>query len=166
MKLGAKARYAVMAMADLARHESEGPVPLAAVAERQDISLAYLEQLLSRLRKAGLVTAARGPGGGFRLARPAEAMRIADIVLAVDEEIKATRCQAGSPVGCMADKARCLTHDLWEELSRQIILFLNAVTLADVVEGRVLGAARLFAPEPHEAPARSETVPRSGARPW
>ena len=147
MKLGTKARYAVMAMVDLARHGNAAPVPLTEVAERQGISLLYLEQLFGRLRRAGLVAATRGPGGGFALARPAEALRIADIVMAVDEEIKATRCEAGSPEGCMADKARCLTHDLWEELGRQIFLFLNAVTLADVAEGRMLGAARLFAPE-------------------
>jgi len=148
MKLGTKARYAVMAMVDLARYGSASPVPLAEIAERQGLSLLYLEQLFGRLRRAGLVEATRGPGGGFALTRPPGMVRIADIVLAVEEEIKATRCEAGSPQGCMADKARCLTHDLWEELGRQILLFLNAVSLEDVVEGRLLGAARLFAPEP------------------
>lgn len=151
MKLGTKARYAVMAMVDLARHGEDIPVPLGEIAERQGISLLYLEQLFGRLRRAGLVAATRGPGGGFALAHPAEGLRIVDIVLAVDEDIKATRCEGGSPEGCMADKARCLTHDLWEELGRQIFLFLSAVTLADVIEGRLLGAARLFAPEPASA---------------
>ncbi len=93
----------------------------------------------------------RGPGGGFELARPAAELRIADIVTSVDEDIRVTRCEAGSADGCMADKARCLTHDLWEELGRQIFLFLNAVSLEDVAEGRMLGAARLFAPDEHGA---------------
>jgi len=153
MKLGTKARYAVMAMVDLARHGGDAPVPLAEIAERQGLSVLYLEQLFGRLRRAGLVEATRGPGGGFELARPAAALRIADIVTSVDEDIKVTRCEAGSSEGCMADKARCLTHDLWEELGRQIFLFLNAVTLEDVVQGRMLGAARLFAPEPGSAHA-------------
>jgi Rrf2 family transcriptional regulator, iron-sulfur cluster assembly transcription factor len=151
MKLGTKARYAVMAMVDLARHEGTAPVPLGEIAERQGISLLYLEQIFSRLRRAGLVEATRGPHGGFGLARQAAELRIADIVLAVEEDIRVTRCEAGSPEGCMADKARCLTHDLWEELGRQIFLFLSSVTLEDVSEGRLLGAARLFAPEPVSA---------------
>ncbi len=146
MKLGAKARYAVMAMVDLARQGEGGPVALAAVAERQEISLAYLEQLFAQLRRAGLVSSARGPGGGFRLARPAAEIRVAEVVAAVEEEMRATRCEAGSPHGCRADKARCLTHDLWEELGRQIHLFMNAISLQDVVDGRLLGAARLFEP--------------------
>jgi Rrf2 family iron-sulfur cluster assembly transcriptional regulator len=154
MKLGAKARYAVMAMVELARDGGARVVPLARISERQGISLPYLEQLFLRLRHAGLVTATRGPGGGFRLARPAESVRVADIVLAVEEEIRATRCETGSPSGCMADKTRCATHDLWEELGRQIFLFLNAVTLADVIEGRLLGSARLYAPEAEPAEAR------------
>lgn len=145
MKLGAKARYAVMAMVDLAR-QGEAPVSLASVAERQEISLPYLEQLFARLRRAGLVTSARGPGGGFRLARPAPEIRIAEVVAAVEEEVRATRCHPGTVLGCRADKARCLTHDLWEELGRQIHLFMNAVSLQDVVDGRLLGAARLFEP--------------------
>ncbi len=153
MKLGTKARYAVMAMVDIARHGSAAPVPLSEIAERQEISLLYLEQLFVRLRRAGLVASTRGAGGGFELARSADNVRIGDIVAAVEEEIKATRCEAGSPAGCMADKARCLTHDLWEELGRQIFLFLNSVTLADVVEGKLLGAARLFAPEREPASA-------------
>jgi Rrf2 family iron-sulfur cluster assembly transcriptional regulator len=146
MKLGAKARYAVMAMVDLARQDGRESAPLAGIAERQEISLAYLEQLFAQLRRAGLVNSARGPGGGFRLARQAADIRIAEIVAAVEEEMRATRCHTGSPHGCRSDKARCLTHDLWEELGRQIHLFMNAVTLQDVVDGRLLGAARLFEP--------------------
>ena len=151
MKLGTKARYAVMALVDLARHGAGAPLPLADIAERQGISLLYLEQLFGRLRRSGLVQSTRGPGGGFELARPASAVRIADIVTSVDEDIRVTRCEAGSAEGCMADKARCLTHDLWEEMGRQIFLFLNAVTLEDVAEGRMLGAARLFAPDERAA---------------
>lgn len=145
MKLGAKARYAVMAMVDLARQPA-GPSPLAEIAARQEIPLQYLEQLFAQMRRAGLVVSARGPGGGFRLARTARDIRIADIVAAVEEETRATRCRPGAAHGCRADKARCLTHDLWEELGRQIHLFMNAVSLQDVVDGRLLGSARLFEP--------------------
>jgi Rrf2 family iron-sulfur cluster assembly transcriptional regulator len=135
-----------MAMADLARHagpaRAEDPVRLCEIADRQEISLSYLEQLFAKLRRGGLVVAARGPGGGYRLARAASETRIADIILAVDEPIKATRCGTGSSKGCLSRTGRCLTHDLWEELGRQIEVFLESVTLADVVEHRVLGRAR------------------------
>lgn len=147
MKLGVKARYAVMAMVDMTGREYGVPITLAAIAERQGLSLAYLEQLFGRLRRGKLVVATRGPGGGFQLARPAGDIRIADIVAAVEEDVRATRCEPGSAEGCMLDKSRCQTHDLWEELGRQIFLFLNAVSLADVAQGRVLGAARLFEPD-------------------
>jgi len=141
MKLSTRGRYAVMAMADLARHADHGrPVPLADISLRQGISLSYLEQLFAKLRRGGLLASARGPGGGYRLARTAAETRIADIILAVDEPIKATRCETGS-VGCLGKNGRCLTHDLWEELGRQIEVFLESVTLADVIEHRVLGRA-------------------------
>ena len=146
MKLSTRGRYAVMAMADLARHTGEGrgvqQIPLAEIAHRQEISLHYLEQLFGKLRRGGLVIAARGPRGGYRLAQPADELRIADIILAVDEPIKATRCRADSAKGCLGRTGRCLTHDLWEELGRQIEVFLASVTLADVLEHRVLGRAR------------------------
>jgi Rrf2 family transcriptional regulator, iron-sulfur cluster assembly transcription factor len=142
MNLSTKGRYAVMALVDLARHANGKPVALNEIAQRQEISLSYLEQLFARLRRGGLVVSARGPGGGYRLARPADETRIADIMLAVDEPIKATRCQLGSPRGCTGQQGRCVTHDLWEELSRQIQIFLSAVTLADVVNKRVLGMSR------------------------
>lgn len=144
MKLSTKGRYAVMAMADLAHHSNGRPVALAEVADRQEISLSYLEQLFGRLRRSGLVSSVRGPGGGYLLAREAGEMRIADIILAVDEPIKATRCTPGSPTGCHSHKGRCLTHDLWEELGNQIYLYLSSVTLADVCERRILGSARLM----------------------
>ena len=146
MKLSTRGRYAVMAMADLARHVGTGGsgehVPLAEISRRQEISLPYLEQLFGKLRRGGLVAATRGPGGGYRLAQPAAEMRIADIIIAVDEPIKATRCRADSSKGCLGRTGRCLTHDLWEELGRQIEVFLSSVTLADVLEHRVLGRAR------------------------
>jgi Rrf2 family iron-sulfur cluster assembly transcriptional regulator len=143
VKLSTKGRYAVMAMADLASREATSkPVSLAEIAARQEISLSYLEQLFAKLRKGGLVVSARGPGGGYRLSRPAGELRVADIILAVNEPISATRCKTGSPKGCTGTMSRCLTHDLWEELGRQIHVFLSSVTLADVVERRVLGRAR------------------------
>jgi len=139
MRLSTKGRYAVMAMVDLAKHGGDGPVSLAEIAERQEISLSYLEQLFARLRKSGLVRSVRGPGGGYLLASGAAETRISEIILAVDEPIRATRCAPGAPTGCRANKSRCLTHDLWEELGNQIHLFLSSVSLADVVERRLLG---------------------------
>jgi Rrf2 family iron-sulfur cluster assembly transcriptional regulator len=136
MRLSTKGRYAVMAMTDLARHGSERAVSLAEIAARQQISLSYLEQLFARLRRAGVVKSVRGPGGGYRLALPAQDTSIATIVVAVDEPLRATRCTA-SLGGCMPGGERCLTHDLWEELGHQIELFLAGVSLADVVERRV-----------------------------
>ncbi|HEY5048651.1 MAG TPA: Rrf2 family transcriptional regulator [Rhizomicrobium sp.] len=148
MRLSTKGRYAVMAMADLARQEGTArPVSLAEIAERQEISLSYLEQLFAKLRKGGLVRSVRGPGGGYRLSLPAAELRIADIILAVDEPITATRCKPGSPLGCTGTTSRCMTHDLWEELGRQIHIFLSSVSLADVVERRVLGRAQPFKPK-------------------
>ncbi len=142
MKLSTKGRYAVMAMADLAFHGSGKPVALAEIAERQEISLSYLEQLFGKLRRAGLVSSVRGPGGGYLLARSTADLRVSDIILAVDEPIKATRCAPGSPMGCHSHRGRCLTHDLWEELGNQIYLYLSAVTLADICERRILGSSR------------------------
>ena len=140
-----------MAMADLAGHEGASrPVSLAEIAARQGISLSYLEQLFAKLRKGGLVRSVRGPGGGYRLGLPAAELRVADIIVAVDEPMTATRCKSGSPVGCTGTTSRCLTHDLWEELGRQIHVFLSSVTLADVVERRVLGRARPFEPAGNE----------------
>lgn len=140
MKLSTKGRYAVMAMADIANQQNGTPVSLSEIAERQMISLSYLEQLFLKLRRGELVTSTRGPGGGYGLARPAADIRISEIVLAVDEPMKVTRCALDSPKGCVAG-ARCLTHDLWEELGRHMHLFLASITLSDVVDNRVLGVA-------------------------
>ena len=148
MQLSTRGRYAVMAMVDLASRQSVGcecgPVCLAEIAASQQLSLSYLEQLFARLRRAGLVASARGPGGGYRLARDSDRISIAAIIAAVDEPIRATRCDETSG-SCLALPGqlseRCQTHDLWAELGRQIALFLGAVTLADVVLGHIRGRA-------------------------
>ena len=138
MRLSTKGRYAVMAMADLARRQSDAvrAVALADIATRQEISLSYLEQLFARLRRKGLVQSARGPGGGYRLARTAADTSIADIVHAVDEPLRATRCGERAK-GCMIKGERCLTHDLWEDLGSRIEDYLASVSLADVAMGRL-----------------------------
>ena len=149
MQLSTRARYAVMAMVDLATRQTLGcacgPTCLAEIAARQQLSLAYLEQLFAKLRREGLVTSTRGPGGGYRLARASDAIAIADVIAAVDEPIRITRCDEGS-AGCLPgagpeSRGRCQAHDLWDELGQQILLFLEGITLADVVAGRVLGRA-------------------------
>ncbi len=137
MHLSTKGRYAVMAMTDLARREGDRAVSLADIASRQEISLSYLEQLFARLRRRGLVKSTRGPGGGYRLAKGAAETRIVDIVLAVDEPLHATRCAGHKASGCMARGERCITHDLWEEMGRQVQQYLASVSLADVVAGRL-----------------------------
>lgn len=137
MRLSTKGRYAVMAMADLAkRGGGERAVTLAEIAQRQDISLPYLEQLFARLRRRGLVKSVRGPGGGYRLAKSASETAVGEIVDAVDEPLKAVRCSSG-PVGCMPGGERCLTHDLWDDLGRHIEDYLSSVTLDDVISGRL-----------------------------
>ena len=136
MQLSTRGRYAVMAMTELAGREGARAVPLASIAERQQISLAYLEQLFARLRRRGLVLSVRGPGGGYRLAKPAGELSVAEVVIAVDEPLRAVRC-SGAGAGCMKGGARCLTHDLWAETGRQIHDYLAAVSLADVLAGRL-----------------------------
>ncbi|MYH70187.1 MAG: Rrf2 family transcriptional regulator [Gammaproteobacteria bacterium] len=133
MRLTTKGRYAVTAMLDLALHEDLGPVSLTDIARRQGISLSYLEQLFLRLRKDGLIASARGPGGGYRLQLPGSDISVADVIRAVDEQVDATRC--GGNQNCQADE-RCLTHDLWEDLSLHITDFLSAISLSDLVERR------------------------------
>ena len=141
MRLTSKGRYAVMAMVDLAGQDKGRPVPLIDISLRQDISLSYLEQLFGKLRKGAQVKSVRGPGGGYMLARNADQIKISDIIIAADEPIQTTRCSSGSSVGCAPDNSRCLTHDLWSELGNQIFLFLSSITLADVVENRVVGSS-------------------------
>ena len=131
MRLTTKGRYAVTAMLDLALHQELGPISLSDISRRQGISLSYLEQLFSRLRREGLVASTRGPGGGYTLSRPADSIAVGDVVTAVDEKVDSTRC--GGLTNCHNDE-RCLTHDLWSELSEQIYEFLNGITLAHLVE--------------------------------
>ena len=131
MRLTSKGRYAVTAMLDLALHVKDGPVTLAGISERQGISLSYLEQLFTRLRKRGLVSSTRGPGGGYSLSRDAHQIAVAAVVTAVDESVDATRC-GGS--GDCQDGRRCLTHELWSELSDQIYGFLSEISLGDLVD--------------------------------
>jgi Rrf2 family iron-sulfur cluster assembly transcriptional regulator len=140
-----------MAMVDLARHSNGTPVCLADIADRQEISLPYLEQLFAKLRRNGLVKSVRGPGGGYLLAYDRDDTRIGDIIAAVDEPIHAVRCTPGSVSGCRIDRSRCLTHDLWEELSNQIHLFLSSVSLGDVCERRVLGTSGIAQREIYRA---------------
>ncbi|KAA3628991.1 MAG: Fe-S cluster assembly transcriptional regulator IscR [Proteobacteria bacterium] len=130
MRITTKGRYAVTAMLDLAIHEKLGPVPLADISEYQGISLSYLEQLFAKLRRQGLVKGTRGPHGGYRLARTAETISVAEIISAVDENMDTTKC---SGQGNCQDGERCLTHDLWTELSNQIHTFLDGITLANLV---------------------------------
>ena len=137
MKLSTKGRYAVTALADIALQGPSALVSLADIAKRQDISLAYLEQLFVKLRKAGLVESVRGPGGGYRLAHGPDGTRISAIMAAVDERLNAMGCEGGQGEGCGGSKATCLTHNLWEQLSSHVYVFLNQTTLADVVGDRM-----------------------------
>ncbi|PHR62788.1 MAG: Rrf2 family transcriptional regulator [Robiginitomaculum sp.] len=141
MKLSAKGRYAVIALADLASIKSDRPITLAEIAERQEISLSYLEQLFAKLRRHGVVKGVRGPGGGYSLARPASQTSIADIILAVDENIETTACKNDTKLNCKGKTGKCLAHDLWNELGQHIYLFLNSITLDDVLQRRVIGTA-------------------------
>lgn len=140
MKLSTKGRYAVMAMADIAQQGNAQPVSLGDISERQAISQAFLEQLFAKLRKNGLVQSVRGPGGGYTLAMEADDIQIVDIISAVDEPLQITRCQGDALDGCV-DGEKCVTHELWAALGRQVYGFLAAVTLGDVVGGRNLALA-------------------------
>jgi Rrf2 family transcriptional regulator, iron-sulfur cluster assembly transcription factor len=133
MKLTTKGRYAVTAMLDLALHAQDNPVPLADISQRQGISLSYLEQLFSKLRKKGLVDSARGPGGGYRLSRAAANIPVAEVITAINEHVDARRC--GGLANCQNEQ-KCLTHELWEDLSTQIFDFLNGISLGDLVQRR------------------------------
>ena len=130
MRLTTKGRFAVTAMVDLSMRQTRGPVTLAAISERQHISLSYLEQLFGKLRRAKLVTSVRGPGGGYCLARPTNGISVAEIITAVDEPIDATQC--GGKENCIDDR-RCVTHDLWATLNEKMNDYLTSVSLADVV---------------------------------
>ncbi len=131
MRLSTKGRYAVTAMMDLAIHDKLGPVTLADISQCQGISLSYLEQLFAKLRKAQLVEGVRGPGGGYRLARPSDQISVAQIISAVDEKVDVTRCAGNED--CQ-DGERCLTHELWQDLSRRLYEFLDGITLASFAD--------------------------------
>lgn len=133
MKLSTKGRYAMVALADIAMQPETGLVTLAGVSRRQDISLPYLEQLFVKLRRAGLVDSVRGPGGGYRLARPASDIRVVDILAAVDETVDAMHKGAGASGGLSGSRAQSLTNRLWESLSAHVYVFLHQTRLSDVV---------------------------------
>jgi Rrf2 family iron-sulfur cluster assembly transcriptional regulator len=137
VKLSTKGRYAMVALADLALMGQDGLVTLAEVSKRQDISLPYLEQLFVKLRRAGLVEAVRGPGGGYRLARSADAIRISEVMEAVEETVDALHTGAGASGGLSGTKAQSLTNRLWEGLSAQVYVFLHQTRLSDVVTNRM-----------------------------
>jgi Rrf2 family protein len=141
-----------MAMAELARLGSDGAVPLPSIAERQQLSVAYLEQIFLRLRRTGLVESARGRTGGYRLGRPAAEITVAEIMAAAEEETRMTRCLGENGPGCLATE-KCLTHNLWHELGIEIREFLAGVTLQDVLEGL-----------PRQREERARIAARAGAR--
>ena len=153
MRLTTKGRFAVTAMVDLALRQNRGPVTLAAISERQHISLSYLEQLFGKLRRAALVSSVRGPGGGYNLAQPAAGITVADIVSAVDEAMDATQC--GGKENCHDDK-RCMTHDLWATLNEKMYDYLSSVSLADLVahqNGKQVAQIKVFRSAPEEKAA-------------
>ncbi len=137
MKLTTKGRYAVMAVVDLASMRSGRPVALAEIADRQDISLSYLEQLFAKLKKGGVVKSVRGPGGGYMLASPSGTISIATIVKAVEDDARKVRCAPNAPEHCLSGNHRCATHNLWHMLTVKMESVLASVSLADVCEGRI-----------------------------
>jgi Rrf2 family transcriptional regulator, iron-sulfur cluster assembly transcription factor len=140
MKMSTKGRYAVMAMIDIAQNGAARAVSLNEIAERQEISQEYLEQLFGKLRRAGIVTSSRGPSGGYQLARPSADILLSDVILAVDEPLRVTRCAGDAVDGCVKGE-KCCAHDVWSSLGRQMMYFLESITLEDVVEQRNLALA-------------------------
>ena len=132
MRLTTKGRFAVTAMIDLALRQNSGPVTLAAISQRQQISLSYLEQLFGKLRRNELVESTRGPGGGYTLARKAADITVTDIITSVDEPIDATQC--GGKENCLGESGRCMTHDLWAALNQRMVEFLDSVSLQKLVD--------------------------------
>lgn len=147
MRLTTKGRFAVTAMLDIALNETGRPVTLTTISERQDISLSYLEQLFSRLRRSGLVKSVRGPGGGYRMALDPKSISVSDIIRAVDEQIDATQC--GGNENCLDDH-RCMTHELWAALNHKILEYLEGVTLAQLVASQK-GGKKVVIAEPRRA---------------
>jgi len=133
MKLTSKGRYAVMAMADLAKNNTTDPTSLTEISLRQGISIAYLEQLFLRLRKNNLVQSARGPSGGYMLTKPPEKIKLLSIISAVDEKIKTVKCKKESKKGCNGKSIKCITHNLWDDLETHINKFFEDNTLKDIL---------------------------------
>ncbi len=158
MRLTTRGRYAVTAMLDLALHYEQGPVSLAEIAERQGISQSYLEQLFAILRRNGLVDSRRGPGGGYKLGRPANGISVADVIDAVNETVDATRC--GGLRNCQ-DEHRCLTHDLWEDLSNQVRDFLGNVSLEQLAKRQSVQTVHRLQETQVSFPRRTTGPPRS-----
>ena len=135
MRLTTKGRFAVTAMIDLAMRQENGPVTLAGISQRQHISLSYLEQLFGKLRRHEIVESVRGPGGGYNLARRAEEVTVADIIIAVDEPLDATQCGGkGTCEGAKQHDGHCMTHDLWSTLNQKMVEYLDSVSLRDLVD--------------------------------
>lgn len=143
MRLTTKGRFAVTAMLDLALNQAAGPVTLAAISQRQHISLSYLEQLFGKLRRRQLVDSVRGPGGGYLLARPADQINVADVVASVDEAMDATQC--GGKENCAGAAGRCMTHDLWAALNSRMLEFLRSVHLQKLVDDHLQRLAKVQA---------------------
>jgi Rrf2 family iron-sulfur cluster assembly transcriptional regulator len=141
MRLTTKGRFAVTAMIDLGLRQSNGPVTLAAISQRQQISLSYLEQLFGKLRRHELVESTRGPGGGYTLARKASEITVAYIIVTVDEPTDATQC--GGKENCLGDGARCMTHDLWASLNTRMVEFLSSITLQKLVDDQLAKGLRV-----------------------
>ena len=143
MKLGTRGRYAVIALTDLARQNGDNPVCLSDIADRQGLSLQYLEQLFAKLRRAGLVESVRGKQGGYHLARQPCEIFIADVFQAAQENYRSVRCAGHEAHGCQNKNAKCLTHNLWAGLENHIALYLKSVTLQDVCDQRILPSGKV-----------------------
>lgn len=154
MRLTTKGRFAVTAMIDLALRQSSGPVTLAAISGRQQISLSYLEQLFGKLRRNELVESTRGPGGGYSLARRADEITVADIILSVDEPLDSTQC--GGKENCLGEAGRCMTHELWAALNQRMVEFLDSVTLQKLVSEQI---AKGFEAEDNKPAVRRAIAP-------
>jgi Rrf2 family iron-sulfur cluster assembly transcriptional regulator len=162
MRLTTKGRFAVTAMIDLALRQTGTPVTLAAISQRQQISLSYLEQLFGKLRKKGLVESIRGPGGGYKLGRPAEKISVVDIVMSVDEPLDATQC--GGKENCLGDAGRCMTHDLWSALNAKMVEFLSSVNLQQLVDEQLAKGVRVEPVQPLRRAIQPAPLKAQGAR--
>jgi Rrf2 family iron-sulfur cluster assembly transcriptional regulator len=164
MRLTTKGRFAVTAMIDLGLRQSGGPVTLAAISQRQQISLSYLEQLFGKLRRHELVESTRGPGGGYTLARKATDITVADIIVSVDEPIDATHC--GGKENCLGEGARCMTHDLWASLNVRMVEFLDSVTLQKLVDDQLAKGLQWMTSPVSSVPFPAWTPPRTFPFTW